>query len=101
MLSKNLIGELMKPYPNIWAAWIRNCVFAILLVSAGLSVNIKGNLYLILLFVVVPQTLEVVSMALVSYGVLSMPIEVCFALAFTIGTIGGVILIPGSLAYFH
>ena len=89
----------MKPYPNDWALWIRNCIYAILLVRAGLSVNIRGNIFLIVLFVVVPQTLEVISMALISYGVLNMPIEVCFALALAIGTIGSVILIPGSLFY--
>jgi hypothetical protein len=33
---RNTFGDVVKPYPNVWAQWIRSCCLAVLLVRGGL-----------------------------------------------------------------
>lgn len=35
-VTRNCFGEVVKPYNNAWAQWIRMCCLAILLVRGGL-----------------------------------------------------------------
>ncbi len=36
---RNFFGDVVKPYNNAWAQWVRTCCLAILLVRGGMNVT--------------------------------------------------------------
>ena len=89
----------MKYYPSDWTAWMRSCCLAILLVRGGLSVTFRGKGLLVVFLSFVPQLVEATIAALVGMGLFSgMPIEVCYAMAYTFSTVAAAVVVPGMMS---
>lgn len=55
---RNTFGDVVKPYNNDWAQWIRMCCLAILLVRGGLQVSFRGKGLFVLLLTFIPLMFE-------------------------------------------
>ena len=93
-IVRNTFGDVVKAYPSTWAQWIRTCCLAMLLVRGGLQVSFKGKGLLVLFMSFIPQSVEMLVIALVAYGVFDMPIEVCFAMGYAVATVAPAIVVP-------
>lgn len=70
---------------------------ALLLARGGLAVNFKGKGLNVILLTIIPQTIEVAVVGLLSYGVFEMPLIYSFCLAYSMATMVGSIIIPAMI----
>ena len=98
-LVRSYAGDLVKAYPDKPAALVRNCVLAIALARAGLSITFKGKGLFILLLVFVPQTIEALILVGVAYGLFETPIGPSFALAYSMSTVASALLVIIMISY--
>jgi solute carrier family 9B (sodium/hydrogen exchanger), member 1/2 len=97
-IARNFVGELSLAYPPKLAAWLRNCVLAVLLTRGGMAVTFRGKGLIVLLVVFVPQLIEATTVALVSHGVFQMPINAGYCLGYCVASIAGSLVMPGMLS---
>jgi hypothetical protein len=93
-IVRNTDVEYMKAYPSGWAQWIRSCCLAILLTRGGLNVSFQGKGPLVLFMSFVPQIVECITIALIAKALFDMPIEVCFAMGYSVATVAAAIVVP-------
>lgn len=51
---RNFFGDVVKPYPTVWAQWLRYCCLAVLLVRGGLQVTFQGKGLIVLFMSFLP-----------------------------------------------
>ena len=66
----------------------------ILLLRAGLEINLKGKGMLVFLLSFIPITMEAICDALLVREFFGIPFSLCFALGFSVGGISLAILVP-------
>ncbi|CDW88253.1 mitochondrial sodium hydrogen exchanger 9b2 [Stylonychia lemnae] len=96
-LSRNYIGGIMNAYPLRWTVVIKSICLSILLTRSGLLMNIRRNYFTVAALSIIPQICEVITIALISYGLFKMPITLCFTLGYSIACLGPSVMIPVHL----
>lgn len=96
-VTKNYIGNFVNTYNGNWSQFVINCVVGILFTKGGLVVNFRGKGWLMLFMMIVPQACEVSMIALVTYGVFRMPVELCYCMGYSVGNVASAVIIPGML----
>jgi Kef-type K+ transport system membrane component KefB len=91
---RNFFGDVVLPYNNAWAQWVRTCCLAILLVRGGMNVSFTGKGILVLVMTFVPLMFEATSAALIALGLFNMPIEVAYSLGFAVASVAPAIVVP-------
>lgn len=78
-IVRNFFGSTIKnAYPEPWAAYLRACLLAMLLVRGGLNVTFTGKGFIVVLLSLLPLGAEAVTNALVGMGMFSMPVNLAF-----------------------
>ena len=93
-IARNCFGNVVKPYNNAWAQWVRTCCLAILLVRGGMNVSFTGKGILVVVMTFVPLMCEATTLALIGTGLFRMPIEVAYSLGFAISSVAPAIVVP-------
>ena len=87
-------GTLMTHYPDVCTSYIRNLILALLELSLGMSITIKGNLKAMLFLFVIPQFIEATVIAVLGIGFFKLPISIAYTMGYTIASVGPSILLP-------
>lgn len=54
LLARNYFGSAVKCYPNSWGVYLRKICLSILMVTAGLRINVKGQVLMIIRLCIIP-----------------------------------------------
>jgi hypothetical protein len=93
-IVRNFFGDVVLPYNNAWAQWIRTCCLAVLLVRGGMNVSFAGKGLIVLLMTFIPLMFEATAQALIGLGLFNMPIEVAYSLGFAVASVAPAIVVP-------
>lgn len=93
-IARNFFGDVMKPYNNAWAQWVRICCLGILLTRGGMNVSFTGKGILVILMTFIPLMFEATTAALIAMGIFGMPIGIAFSLGFGVSAIAAAIVVP-------
>lgn len=91
---RNFFGKSVEPYNSTWAQWIRTCCLGILLVRGGMTISFSGKGILVVILTFIPMMVEATTNALVGLGTFNMPIEISFALGFSVASVAPAIVVP-------
>lgn len=97
-IARNFFGNIMKAYPEKWAAEARNLCLAILLLRGGMYISFKGKGLLVFLLTLVPLLIEANTVSWIAYSFFHMPLPLCYALGFSLACISPAIIIPGLMS---
>jgi hypothetical protein len=93
-IVRNFFGDVVLPYNNAWAQWVRTCCLAVLLVRGGMNVSFAGKGLIVLLMTFIPLMFEATAQALIGLGLFNMPIEVAYSLGFAVASVAPAIVVP-------
>lgn len=93
-ITRNFFGDVMKPYNNAWAQWIRVSCLGILLTRGGMNVSFTGKGILVVLMTFIPLMFEATTIALIAMGIFGMPIGIAFSLGFAVSALAVAIVAP-------
>ncbi len=97
-VTRNFGGEISNSFPKKIAAWLCNCVVAVLLSRGGMAISFKGKGLLVILIIIIPQLIESTTVALLAHGLFGMPMSIAYALGFCMATVGGSLVVPVMLS---
>jgi NhaP-type Na+/H+ or K+/H+ antiporter len=93
-IARNYFGDVMKPFNNKWAQWLRTCCLGIILTRGGMNITFRGKGIIVALMALVPICCEAAAIAVASLIVFGMPIEVGFSLGFAVAPVAAAIIVP-------
>ena len=91
-IARNFFGDVVKPFPRVWAQWIRMCVLGTILTRGGLQFSFKGKGLLVIMLSLIPSFFEATAHALIGMGIFDMPIEVSYSMGFACSSVGTAIV---------
>src|SRR5580658_1651354 len=93
-IAINYFGPHVAAWPSTWTPYMKSICHCFLLIRAGLSLEVKGNMLTILIVTLIPQQVEGNIVAWMARHFFEMPLAVCYTLGYVIAAVSPSVTVP-------
>jgi hypothetical protein len=92
-IARNLFGASVAEYPESWPPYVGIVAVSLFLMRASINLKLKENIFIMIIFSMIPSMVEVLTIALLGWLFFEMPVLVCMTYGLAVTAISPAVIL--------